>query len=161
MRKLRAAGDKSHASGDQSDSQPAQRTDVLVQHESGDQREQHIAERSCRQNISEIGPGECGHVGGKKGQQKQNSDRDPGIEYREDDALQMIEGNAAGLLHPVREHGVSGRGEDRDSGQHKILAKGHWKFRRCVTFGSSFRSSAVCAARQIWASSRESNGPLL
>jgi hypothetical protein len=29
----------------------------------------------------------------------------------------------------VREHGVSGRGKDRDSGQHKILAKGQWKFR--------------------------------
>jgi hypothetical protein len=32
------------------------------------------------------------------------------------------------LLHPMREHGVSGRGEHRDSGQHKILAKVHEKF---------------------------------
>src|ERR1035438_3504220 len=30
----------------------------------------------------------------------------------------------------MREHGVSGRGEHRDSGQHKILAKVHGKIRR-------------------------------
>ena len=103
---------------------------MLVQHKSGNQRQQHIAQRRCRQNVSEIGPGKRGHVGGEKRQQKKNPDRDPGIEHGEDHALQMIERDAAGLLHPVREHGVSSRGEHRDSGQHKILAKGHWKFRR-------------------------------
>src|SRR5208283_3306790 len=33
----------------------------------------------------------------------------------------------------MREHGVSGRGEHRDSGQHKILAKVHWETRRWPT----------------------------
>ena len=130
MCKLRTTGNKSHASRDQSNPQPAQRADVLVQHKSRHQGQQHIAQRRCRQNISKIGPGERRHVGGEKRQQKKNSDRDPGIEHGKDHALQMIERDVAGLLHPMREHGVSGRGEDRDSGQHKILAKVHWKFRR-------------------------------
>jgi hypothetical protein len=33
------------------------------------------------------------------------------------------------LLHAMRKHGVSGRGEDRDSGQHKIFTNVHWGFR--------------------------------
>jgi hypothetical protein len=41
----------------------------------------------------------------------------------------MMDGNAADLLHPMREHGVSGHSEDRNSGQHKILTKVHGKFR--------------------------------
>jgi hypothetical protein len=30
----------------------------------------------------------------------------------------------------MRQHGVSSRGEQRDSGQHKILARIHWKIKR-------------------------------
>ena len=37
----------------------------------------------------------------------------------------MMEGNIAGLLHPVREHGVTRRRKDGHSSQHQILAKGH------------------------------------
>ena len=74
----------------------------------------------------------------KKASRRTNSDRDPGIEHRENDALQMMEGNAAGLLHPVREHGVTRRRKDGHSSQHKILAKGHLRaqissFRRQVS----------------------------
>jgi len=101
-----------------------------MQQKSSDQRQQHVSQRSSRQNVSKIGPGKRGHIGCEESQQQKNSDGDPGIEHGEDNALQMMDGNVAGLLHPVREHGVSGRGEDRDSGQHKILAKVHGKFRR-------------------------------
>jgi len=118
LRKLRTPSHKSHASGNQSDPQPTQGTDMLVQHKSGNQGEHYVAERRCRQNVGEIRPGKRGHVGGKECQQKQNSDRDPGIEHGVDHALQMIERDAAGLLHPVREHGVPSRGKHRDSGQH-------------------------------------------
>jgi len=38
----------------------------------------------------------------------------------------------------MREHGVSGRGKHRDSGQHKILAKVHWKFRWWCTLLKPF-----------------------
>jgi hypothetical protein len=34
----------------------------------------------------------------------------------------------------MRKHGVSSRGENRDSGQHKILAKVHWGFRWWCSF---------------------------
>src|SRR5215467_15654037 len=40
----------------------------------------------------------------------------------------MVDRDAAGLLHPVREHGVTGRCEDGDSSQHQILAKGQNRF---------------------------------
>src|SRR5579859_6598385 len=39
----------------------------------------------------------------------------------------MREGNIAGLLHSMREHGVARRCEDGHSSQHQILAKGHGK----------------------------------
>jgi hypothetical protein len=42
----------------------------------------------------------------------------------------MMDGDRAGLLHPVREHGVSSRGEDGDSGQHKVFAKVHGRLSR-------------------------------
>jgi hypothetical protein len=41
----------------------------------------------------------------------------------------MMNGDVAGLLHTMREHGVSGRGKYRDPGQHKILAKVHGEFK--------------------------------
>ena len=111
---------------------------MLMQQKSRDQREQHVAQRSCGQNVSEIGPGKRSHVRGEESQQKKNSNGDPRIKHSKDDALQMIKGNAAGLLHPMRKQRVSGRGEDRDSGQHKILAKVHGKFKRYRTGRTGF-----------------------
>ena len=106
---------------------PAQRTDLLVQPESCHQRQQHVSQRRCRQNVREISPGKGVHIGGEKRQQQEDSDCDPGIEYRQNDALQMMKGDVTDLLHPVREHGVTGRCKDGHSGQHQILAKGHVK----------------------------------
>src|SRR5438270_889910 len=37
----------------------------------------------------------------------------------------MMYGDVAGLLHPVRKHGITGRCEDGHSSQHQILAEGH------------------------------------
>src|ERR1017187_4568734 len=98
MRELRAAGNESHASGDQGNSQPAQGTDMLVQQESLDQREQHVPQRSRRQNVSEIRPRKRGNISDEKRQQQKNPNRPPRIQNGEDNALQMIERDAAGVF---------------------------------------------------------------
>ena len=126
----RASGNKPDSSGNQRDAQPAQRTDLLVQNEPRHEGEQDIAERRGRQHIGEIGPGERVHVRCEKRKQQQNPHCDPRIAHGKNYARQVMERNTAGLFHPMREHGVAGRGENGHSSQHKILAKGHWKLRR-------------------------------
>ena len=61
----------------------------------------------------------------KNASSRTNAHGDPWISHRQNHALQMMEGNVAGLLHPVRKHGITSRCKDGDSSQHQILAKGH------------------------------------
>lgn len=67
------------------------------------QGHENIPERSCRQHVGEIGPGESRRVGGKKGQQEKYSDSDPGIENREEKAGDIVEGDASELFHAARQ----------------------------------------------------------
>ena len=46
----------------------------------GDQREQHVAERSGRKNVGEVGPGERGHVAGKEAYEQDNAGDDEGVD---------------------------------------------------------------------------------
>jgi hypothetical protein len=39
----------------------------------------------------------------------------------------MIQGNMARLLHAMRKHGISRRGEEGHTSQHKILARGKFQ----------------------------------
>src|ERR1019366_5527257 len=59
-------------------------------------------------------------------QQKKNPTSNPGIEHREDNALQVMNRDATDLLHAMREHGIASRGKHGHSGQDKTLAKVHW-----------------------------------
>ena len=146
LRELRPASHKSHPTRNQRNPQPAQRTNMLMQHKSCDQRQQHVPQRSGRQNISKIGPGKRSHVGGKESQQKKNPNRNPRIEHREDNTLQMIKRDAAGLLHPMRKHGVASRGKHGNSGQHKILAKVHKKLSSAAVPAAVRRASSPAAS---------------
>ena len=60
------SGNESHSARDQRDPQPAQRADLLMQRELRHQRQQNISQRSRRQHISEIRPGQRVHVRRKK-----------------------------------------------------------------------------------------------
>ncbi len=71
------------AARNQNDPGPAQRTDLLMQRKTRYQRQQHVSQRSGRQHIGQIGPGQGVHVGSKEGKQEKNSDGDPRIEYRD------------------------------------------------------------------------------
>ncbi len=84
----------------------------------------------------------------KKARRKKNSDGDPRIGDSQDDTLQMMEGNVAGLLHPVRKHGITSRGKDGDSSQHQILVKGHGK-RNPGFKVARFQSFKVLAASRL------------
>jgi hypothetical protein len=55
----------------------------------------------------------------------------------------MMEGNISGLLHPMREHGITRRCKHGNSSQHHILAKGH----NLIVIPSE----ALFAERGIWA----------
>ncbi len=102
---------------------------MLMQQKSSHQSQQYISQRSCRQHVSEIGPGKRRHVSSEEREQQKNSDGNPRISKSEDNALQMMNRYAAHLLHPMGQHGIASRRKDRDSGQHKILAKVHWDSR--------------------------------
>ena len=128
MRERRTSSDETDSTGDQGDAHPAKRADLLVQSKFRQEREQNVSERSRGQDIGQVRPGESVHVRSKKGKQQKDAERHPGIEDSQDDTLQMVDRDAAGLLHPVREHGVTGRCEDGHSSQHQILAKGQKQF---------------------------------
>jgi len=128
MRECRTSGDETDSTGDQGDAHPAKRADLLVQGKFRDEREQDVSERGRWQDVGQVRPGESVHVRSKKGKQQKDAERHPGIEDREDDTLQMVNRDAASLLHPVRQHGVTGRCKDGHSSQHQILAKGQKQF---------------------------------
>ena len=113
---------KPHAPRDQRNPQPAQRADLFMQHESRNQRQQHIAQGSRRQNIGEVRPGERSRIRSEEGQQQNDPHRHPRIQHRQNQPQRMLQRDRARLLHPVRKHGVPGRGKQRDPGQHKIFA---------------------------------------
>src|ERR1700680_2969836 len=121
----RPSGHEPYATGDQCDPQPAQRAYLLMQYKPCHQRQQDISQRCGRQHISQVRPRERIHIRSEKGEQKENAHRYPWIQQRENNSLQMMEGNVAGLLHPVGEHGVPSRCKNGYSSQHQILAKGH------------------------------------
>lgn len=123
MGERRASSHEAYAARNQSDAHPAQRAHLLVQGEAGNQGEQNVSQRGGGQNIREIGPGERVGIGSEEGEQQENPARNPRIAKRENDALQMVEGNAAGLLHAVRKHGVAGRRKDAYSSQNQILTE--------------------------------------
>ena len=96
-----ASGHKSHATRNQRDPQPAQRTDLLVQRKLRHQRKENISQRSRRQHISEIRPRKGIHVGRKERQQKQNSNRHPRIQQGHEKGRQMVQRDVPGLLHSM------------------------------------------------------------
>ena len=88
----RASGNESDAPGNQDDAHPAQRAHLFVQDEAGDQREQHVSQRSCGQNVGQVRPGKRVHVEDEEGQKQNNAERDPGIEHGQNHAWTDDEG---------------------------------------------------------------------
>src|SRR5579862_6127189 len=120
----RTSGHEADSAGNQSNAHPAQRADLLVQGEAGNQREQNVSQGGRGQNVRQIGPGKRVRIRSEEGEQQDNPARDPGIAHGQNDALQMVERDAAGLLHAVRKHGVASRRKDADSSQNQILSEG-------------------------------------
>src|SRR5881275_2963163 len=77
--KLWAAGHKTHPTRDQRNSQPAREAHLFMQHESRDERQQHVAKRACRKNVSQVRPGKRSHVGGEEPEEQYDSHPNPGI----------------------------------------------------------------------------------
>ena len=119
----RASGHEADAAGNQGDAHPAQRTDLLVQCEAGNQGEQNVSQRGCGQHVGQIGPGQRVGIRSEKGEQQDNPARNPGIPQGHNDTLQLVERNAASLLHALRKHGVARGREDAYSRQNQILSE--------------------------------------
>src|SRR5262252_8234505 len=62
FRQGRPARYQSHAAGNEQDAAPSPRADRLMQKKPREKCRNHVAERCCRQNISEVGPGKSGQV---------------------------------------------------------------------------------------------------
>ena len=124
----RTLGNESYACRDQEDSDPTRGRHRFVQIELGNQREQHIAQRSRGENVGQVGPGKGGHVGSEESEQKQNAQGDRRIQHSQDDVRQVIQGDAADLFHAPREKRIADGGAQGHAGENQILAKGHTVF---------------------------------
>src|SRR5580700_8870948 len=98
-----ALGHKSYSGRNQQHPHPARQTDGFMQIKLGQEGQQNVTDRSGGQNVSQIGPGKGSGVTGKKGQQKYNSQSDRRVENHQKNALKVMQGNAANLLHALRE----------------------------------------------------------
>src|SRR6185437_7418836 len=122
---FRTSGNKADATGDKSDSQPPHHAYMLMESETGDEGEQHISQRTRRQNISEISPRKGGHVGREKANQKDDPQADPGVGDGQEQAAKVTERNVADLLHAVGEERISHGRKDSHPGENQVFAKIH------------------------------------
>lgn len=121
----RPCGDDTDARGDKGNAQPAGERNLFMKDVVGNEGNQDITERCCREDICEIGPGESRHIGREKGKQQQDSQRDPGVGDGQEKAGKVVEGDGAELLHAAGEQGIAERAEDGDSDQNEVFAKRH------------------------------------
>src|SRR5580692_8975240 len=99
-----------------------------MQSKFGDQSEHNVTDGSCGQHVGEIGPGKRHHVTGKKYQQKQDAQRDNGIQDYQDNVGQMMQRDVPDLLHATRDEAVAGSRKKGYSCQDQVLAKSHRAF---------------------------------
>ena len=68
----------------------------------------HVAKGRCRQDISEVGPGERCKVGVEKPGEKKNAENDPGIDEGIEDVGPVVEVDFAEIVHAALEQYVAG-----------------------------------------------------
>ena len=83
----------------------------------GSERQQNVAKRSRRQDVSQVSPGERSHVAGEESQQEKDTKRDRGVQDGQDDMRNVPQGDVTHLLHAAGKQGIAHRREDSYAGQ--------------------------------------------
>ncbi len=96
-----AASYESYASRDKDNSHPPQWTDLLMKHKARHEGQKHVSKGGRWKHVREVGPGKGGHVAGEKSEQEKDAAANPGIGKRDEHRVQVLKGNAAGLLHAM------------------------------------------------------------
>src|SRR5262245_47357991 len=145
----RTSGNNSHAAADQQDANPARQRDLLMQKQLRKQCDQNVADRGRRQNKGEVSPGERDGVGGKKSQQQNNPNCNPGSEEGADQGAEVADGNVADGVHAAVEANVAQRAEQCNGSQDQILAQGQLLLLGLGSARGSFTNDGGAAALHI------------
>src|SRR5581483_3754405 len=112
----RSSGNEAHPGGDQQNPRPARHGHRFTEEEDREQRHDNVAERRCRQDERQVGPGKRGSVSGEKADEQQRAAGHPGVEQSAQRAAQVVEGDRANVLHAARKHRVADRAQQDDGG---------------------------------------------
>ena len=102
--------------GAEADAQPAGRGHLFVQEKFSAQGQQYVTQGGGRQHVRQVRPGQGGHVGGEKSQQKNNPQGDPGIQNGQNNVRQPPQGDVTDLLHSPDEKRIADRRKQGHTG---------------------------------------------
>jgi hypothetical protein len=81
--------------------------------------------RAGEKHIGKVGPRKGGHVAGKKRKQQKDSRSHPRIEDRQQQAGQVVQGNAAKIFHALSQQGITRCAEYGNSRQDEVFSVCH------------------------------------